>query len=242
MSSADTKLAGVIESEIESMLEEDSYYQFYVTPLKPASIVKEEHRKQLTDFFEMKNMRKQIENAQKLIMALLPDYVTPEVFITIKNELDQSATHFTNFIESMTEEQKQKPIQFQEMFGYSDETLINFYLLGSKLVERKKFQDANDIFVFLTILAPHVSAYWVGQGVCLQAQDQHTEALTVFKAAKFLNPNDPFPFAYSIDSFFYLRQFDNAQKEVNYLQQIVNNFSSEEKMKWKNSIKKHRTS
>ncbi|MBA3238746.1 MAG: hypothetical protein H0T62_10440 [Parachlamydiaceae bacterium] len=228
-----------INIDIESLLEEDSYYHYHALSLKPASVLKQEHRKQLTEFFEMKQLRLQIENAQNLIITQLPGCVSREIFSTIQQEFDQCADHFSIFIKSIAEAKSHKPILFQEMFGYSDETLLHSYDLASKLVEKKNYDDANDIFVFLTILAPHVSGYWIGQGVCLQALDKHIEALMVFKVAKYLNPNDPFPAAYSIESYTHLRDFTSAhQEEVKSLQEIVNNLTHEEKKQWKKNIKK----
>ncbi len=228
-----------INVDIESLLEEDSYYHYHALSLKPASVVKQEHRRQLTEFFEMKQLRSQIENAQNLIITQLPGCVSLEIFSTIKQEFDQCMDHFSIFIRSIAEANSHKPILFQEMFGYSDETLLHFYDLARKLVEKKNYDDANDIFVFLTILAPHVSGYWIGQGVCLQALDKHIEALLVFKAANCLNPNDPFPAAYSIESYTHLREFTDAHQEIKSLLEIVNNLAHEEKKQWKKRIKKY---
>ncbi len=238
----DDKLVEMTDIDVESMLEEDSFYQFYATPLKPASVVKEEHRRQLIEYFKMEQLRLQIENAKNLIMTRLPDFVSHAIFSTIQMELDRSMAHFATFIGSIGGRQGDKPILFQEMFGYSDETLLQFYDLASKLVEERKYPGANDIFVYLTILAPHVSAYWIGQGICMQALGQHNDALAIFKIAKFLNPKDPFPSAYSIDSYSNIKDFVGARQELSYLQEIVNNFTHEEKEQWRKNIKKYRTS
>ncbi len=228
-------LEDLIESQVEGLIQEDSYYQMFATPLKPASAFKNAHKKQLLEFFKLTELRSQLENAPDLILTLMPKYLSKPEFDKIKLELDNSGDHFLRFIESMKEE-TEKPILFQEMFGLSDDTLLKVYELAVNLVKQEYYDDANTLFVFLATLAPHVPSYWIAQGACLQALGRHEEAVSVFSAAKFLNPSDPAPSAYSIESYQILKDQDKAKLELSLLKEVVKSLKNEEKAKWEQKI------
>lgn len=234
MATVDTMLENLIESQVESLIQDDSYYQMFATPLKPASAFKNAHKKQLIEFFKLTELRSQLENAPDLILTLMPQYLSQPEMDKIKTELDNSGDHFLKFVESMKE--TEKPILFQEMFGLSDDTLLKVYDLGVNLVKQGYYEDANTLFVFLATLAPHVASYWIAQGACLQALDRQEEAVAVFNAAKFLNPSDPAPCAYSIESYQILKDQDKAKLELSLLKEIVKSLKNEEKTKWEQKI------
>ncbi|HRD55946.1 MAG TPA: hypothetical protein PLC42_06070 [Parachlamydiaceae bacterium] len=237
MSKVDNLLEELIESQVDNLIQEDSYYQMFATPLKPASAFKQAHRKQLVEFFKLGDLREQLEHAPELMLELLPSFVSKEEFDQIKKELDSSGEHFVHFVESMSDKPSEKPILFQEMFGLSDETLLRIYDFGADLVKKENYEDANTIFVFLTTMAPHVPSYWIAQGACLQALDRHEEAVAVFNAAKFLNPKDPAPSFYTIESHLALKDNTRAKLELNTLKEIVSGMSGDEKTAWEQKMK-----
>lgn len=237
MSKLDVLLEELIESQVDGLIQEDAYYEMFATPLKPASSFKSDHRKQLIEFFQLKELRSQLEVAPSIILDLLPSYVSAEEFSKIKEELDQSGAHFLQFIETIEEKSDDKPILFQEMFGLSDDTLIQIYDLAVDLVKKGNYKDALTLFVFLTTLAPHVPSYWIAQGACLQALDRHEEAVAIFGAAKFLNPQDPAPLAYSIESYLILKEKEKVKEELQLMKEVVSNLPKDEKAKWEPKIK-----
>lgn len=240
MSELDKILDELVESQVESLIQDDSYYQFLSTPLKPASSIKQQHRKELVDFFKLTELRSQLDLAQDLILGALPDLISPQQFTKVKNEMDASSAHFIQFIQSHTEEDeenKEKPILFQEMFGFSDETLLHVYDLGVSLIGKGKIQDASVVFIFLTTLAPHVSSYWIALGVCYQELNRYQEAIMAFSAAKFLKPMDPASSFYIIESYLALKETEKAKNEIGELKNILTNLEDEDKKTWEQKIK-----
>lgn len=226
----------LIESQVNSLMQDDSYYQALATPLKPASLVKKEHHKQLEDFFKLNELRKQFEEAPNIILQLLPDLVDPIEFNRVKDELDKSGENFITYMESMGDQSSEKPILFQEMFGLSDDTLLDIYSLGVDLVKKEDYDRANTLFVFLSTLSPHVTNYWIAHGLCLQSLNRHIEAIDIFTAAKVLDPSDPAPSAHTIDSYLALRENDKAKLELDTLKEITKFLSGDEKPKWEAKI------
>ena len=226
----------LVESQVNSLIQDDSYYQGIATPLKPAAAFKREHRKQLEDFFKLNGLRKQFEEAPNIILDYLPELVNPLEFSRVKTELDQSSENFMKYFETEGDQPSEKPVLFQEMFGFSDDTLLNVYALGVDLVRKKDYERANALFVFLSTLAPHVTSYWIAQGVCLQSLNRHEDAVTIFNTAKILNPLDPSISAYTIESYLVLKENDKAKLELDVLKEVTKFLSGDEKVKWETKI------
>lgn len=185
---SDLLLNELIESQVEELIQDHDYYQGLATPLKSSAICKQEHIRQLTEFFQFAEQRARLEHAQKLITDLMLPFVSPIEFNKIKEELDNSSSHFSHFMETKANEEAERPILIQEMLGLSDETLMHIYALGQDLVEKGQFQDALALLTFLTLLAPHVPSFWILEGVCFKNLNLHEEATAALSAAKFLNP------------------------------------------------------
>lgn len=233
-----TPLDRFIESQIETLLEEDDYYQFFATSLKPAYLFKQMHRDQMKDFFKADTFRSQLDKAQNSITHLLPTLISAEEFAQVKAEFDQSGDHFSRFTKSIEDSPSEKPILFQEMFGLSDATLLHIYALATDLVEKENYQEASDLFVLLTALAPHVENYWVGHGVCLQALNLHEEAISMFSIAKLLNRSDPIPFWYSMESYQALQQKEARKAEIEAVKEVIKTLEGEEKTIWEEKFEK----
>lgn len=233
-SKSEILLNELIEPQVDSLIQEDDYYQALATPLKSAALWKQEHKRQLREFFQFKVLNERIKSALELITNTMPSYVSAEAFAKVKQEMDNSATHFTEFMESAKD--SDKPILFQEMLGLSDDSLLEIYAFGRSLVEKGNTQDALPLFALLTLLAPHVPSYWISEGVCMQDLNLHEEALAAFNGAKFLNPQDPAPIAYSIDSYRALKA-DQLKSETELLEKTLENLSSTEQAEWQEYLK-----
>jgi len=231
----------VIDPEIEGLLKDDAYYQKLATPLKSAKLVKEEHRQQLKEIFKLSVLREELNRAQKLMLELLPNFLPPEEFAQVKKESDESSQHFVQFIEKINaNEEREKPILLQEMFGFSDSTLLHTYALASDLVKKGNIADAYSLFVFLATMAPYVASYWVAQGVSLKALGRVEEAIPIFETAILLDPKDPLSRAHMIESLIAMKERDRARSEYDALKDVIKGLSSEEKRMWEQRISNFR--
>jgi tetratricopeptide (TPR) repeat protein len=237
MSQEDILIEELIDANIDGILEDDAYYNLQATPIKPASAVKAEHRKQLKAFFMLTELREQLNEAQELILKWLPSLISQEEFAKVKSEFDGASEHFFHYVEAMSEEDKEKTVLLQEMFGLSNETLLHAYALGSKFFKEGKTMEAWAIFVFLTTMTPYVASYWIAQGICLTNMNRQEEALTLFNTAKFLNPTDPVPVAHMCECYVALKDRDGAKRELATLKTIVTSLGGDEKRTWEEKIR-----
>lgn len=209
MSKDDLIIDELVASQVESMLEDDYYYELHATPLKPGSRVKEEHRKQLKELLSLNDLRSQLDKAQSLILSQMPHFVPPEEFSKIQTEIQNAPEHFINYLQS--EGDAEKIVLLQALFGFSNETLISAYRLAADLVEKGHMEDALAIFTFLSTMAPHVTSYWIAQGVCLQSLNRNEEAIAAFTAANLLNPTDPVPLTHLVECHLSLKDHEKAK-------------------------------
>lgn len=230
-SDSDLLLNELIESQVDELIQDDEYYQGFATQLKSAESVKQGHIKQLAEFFKFQEYHTRLEHAQRLITDLMPAYVSVDAFAKIKQELENSGTHLSQFIES-EQKSSERPILLQEMFGLSDETLIHIYAFGRGLVEKNNMEDACALFVLLSTLAPHVPSYWISEGICMQELGLHEQAIIAFSSAKFLSPSDPAPIAYSIETYRSLKDNDQIKKEMELLESTIETLDSDDKVIW----------
>ena len=234
----DSFLNSLIEEEVDTLLEHDSYYQFLSTPIKPASVLKQQHRRQLVEFFKLTDLHAQLNTAQSLILKGLPDLISSQDFAKVKDEIDKCTDHFFSFVQMQEEEDEkpENPVLLQEMFGFSNETLLHVYDYGANLLEKGSIQDARVIFTFLTTLAPNVSSYWIGLGVCLQELNNQVDAIIAFGAANFLEPMDPAPLFYILECYVALKENDKAKLEVDELKKVIPSLEKDERTIWVQKI------
>lgn len=236
MNNMEAVLNDIIEGQVDALIQDEAHYQCYATPLKNAKTARQIHRDQLVDFFKLSDLRSYFEKGQNLVFTLMPNFVSPENFAKIKNEMDHSIQHFIGYIISSPKENyanKEKPVLLQEMFGLSNETLLQIYDLAGDLVNKANYSDALSLYIFLTILAPHVQNYWIAQGVCFQALDRHQEAVAVFNCAKVINAANPAPYAYSVESYAILKEIDQVKVESDLLNKVILGLDPKEQVKWK---------
>lgn len=110
---------------------------------------------------------------------------------------------------------------FQEIIGYSDETMHKFYLAARALFEAQRYKEASDAFLFLTTLDPFSSTYWIGMGLCEQVNEDYQSALVAYGMAVLSNQDDPYAHYYSASCYYGLRDYDNAFNSIEQALQCV---------------------
>jgi tetratricopeptide (TPR) repeat protein len=175
-----------IDSEIDNLLETDETYQFQSTPLKTAEAIKADHRRQLKEELEQKELREHIVKAYDLIMNELPQRVSPAEFDQLKQEFNKSLDHFYEI--------SQKPVEFidqlssfQEIYGISNESMVLIYSLAYTYLENQEFKNAESLLYFLLLLNPAISSFWFALGICLQNQGKDEESKIMFETAQALD-------------------------------------------------------
>lgn len=94
-----------------------------------------------------------------------------------------------------TPEQMQKIAEslggMREALHYSNETVQSVYELAQDLVERRQWEAAAYILVFLVYVNPHEGWFWEGLGQCWQATEQWEAAEFAFGTAVNCDPVNP---------------------------------------------------
>ena len=86
---------------------------------------------------------------------------------------------------------------FQEIIGYTDETMDKFYRGARGLFEQQKYREAADAFIFLTTLNPYVHNYWLGLGMSEHLEEEYHGALLAYGMAMLSDSKNPLPHYHS---------------------------------------------
>jgi len=225
-----------VSSRVDELLEDEDYYQQMATNLKPASVIKQEHRELILKQLKMEELHTQLVMAEELIQEHLAE-VDPNGYQKVIEELDNGSEHlmaFTPESSSETEEEKEeeKPVLLQAVFGISDESVKQIYALARYYAEKNEYSNARALFTYLTMLAPNQMIFWVLLGVCFQALNLDQEALETFAIVKALNPSEPASYIYSAESYLKLKEKGKAEQEMDE----VKPFLEQHPGPWKESL------
>lgn len=82
---------------------------------------------------------------------------------------------------------------FQDMKDIDDQTMETTYSVAYNLYNNKKFEDAEKVFMFLSLMNHYEKKYFMGLGACRQVLKKHSEAIESYIYASLLDLEDPRP-------------------------------------------------
>jgi hypothetical protein len=240
----DTYFKELAEIQADKLLHEDSYYEKLATPLKSAQALKAEERQQLCEYLQFKEIRLQLETAEKLIREHLKQCVSQEKYESAVKQFDDIPYTFQKNLEEYanketnSDSENEKPIFLQDLCGFTDDTLIDCYKVAQELVNKKEYENACAILVFLTLMAPYVSSYWFAHGLCKQVLNKHQEAIEAFLVSDVIQPENPDIIYALAKSYQLIGETDRADHTIHQLKELTSHLSKEEKMAWEDKIRK----
>lgn len=114
----------------------------------------------------------------------------------------------------MIKKQIKEGLTFQEIIGYSEETMEKFYGAAYNLFQRKNYRDSANAFVFLTTLNPYVHNYWLGLGMSEQLNEEFEAALLAYAMAILTKIDNPIPHYHSARCYKAMNDYKNARASV----------------------------
>lgn len=109
---------------------------------------------------------------------------------------------------------------FQELLGFSNDQMEQFYQGAYRIFEQKRWDDAADAFLFLTTLNPYVHTFWLGLGMAEQSKQEYEQALTAYSMAAMTDPESPVPHIHSCECHDMLKDID---KSIEAVEQAIKN-------------------
>ncbi|MFT4553180.1 MAG: tetratricopeptide (TPR) repeat protein [Chlamydiales bacterium] len=85
---------------------------------------------------------------------------------------------------------KSRRAEFREILGFDEDKMVEFYLKGTEFFYQCQYAESSDIFLFLTAIAPSVSAFWLSLGLSENMKGDPESALGPFIMAYNLNRNN----------------------------------------------------
>jgi tetratricopeptide (TPR) repeat protein len=194
------------EIVVGDLLENDEYYQAISTPLKSAESCKAEHQASLCEAVKMEKFQADLNEAVEVLIKQMPSFIGEEAWQEMLAECAD--------------------------FNFSEKTLDQIYKLGRALLEKKCFNEASPIFLFMVYLNPKVPDYWLGIGIALYSSQKYQEALAFLKIAVILQPEKAAALIYTTLSHMKLRDHNAAKKSL----EEISKKPIEEKNTWTNEI------
>lgn len=116
----------------------------------------------------------------------------------IQREFQQGQENLIKEINSDTLPEKIKEGKtFQEILGYSNDTLEKCYQIGLDCFEKGNYEEAVAIFSLLTLMNHYFHNFWVCLAMSHQAQHHWDLALQTYELAKMTDKEDPIPYLYA---------------------------------------------
>lgn len=99
---------------------------------------------------------------------------------------------------------------FQQIIGYNDQHMDQFYEGAYNLFHMQEYEKAADAFVFLTTLNPYVHNYWLGLGMSEQLNEHYHSAMLAYSMAVLTDVNNPLPQYHTAKCYLALDEKSNA--------------------------------
>lgn len=77
---------------------------------------------------------------------------------------------------------------FQKIFGFSENIISEMYMIFLDLFGIARYEECLNIALFLTTLNPQIQLFWSALGISLIKLNRYFEALEIYKAALYVEP------------------------------------------------------
>lgn len=98
----------------------------------------------------------------------------------------------------------------QEILGFSDKSMAEFYNAAYRLFNHKRYGDAANAFLFLVTLNSYNYDYWLGLGMSAQMCKEYDLSIDAYEMAAVTKPDSPVPYFYLSKCFFAIHDRENA--------------------------------
>jgi type III secretion system low calcium response chaperone LcrH/SycD len=102
----------------------------------------------------------------------------------------------------------------QNMIGFSDETMDQFYAAACHIFENKNYDDASKAFLFLVTINPYHYDYWLGLGAATQHCHDYEAAIDAYEMAAICQLDNPIPYFHLANCLFAMHDRDSALKAI----------------------------
>ena len=123
---------------------------------------------------------------------------------------------------------------FKEISNIDDKSTEAIYAVGYNLYQAGKYDDAKNIFQFLSYYDHYNSKFFTGLGACFMMNKEYTKAIELFSYACALNKLDPKNHIYMGDCYLNKGEKENAVKSF-HKAKIVSENIKEYKVEYKKS-------
>lgn len=103
----------------------------------------------------------------------------------------------------------------QEVIGFSDTAMSEFYKAACQLLEHKQYVDAANAFLFLATLNAYQHDYWLGLGMSTQLFGDFEGAIDAYELAAICDVENPIPYFYLAKCLFATHERENAREALN---------------------------
>lgn len=104
----------------------------------------------------------------------------------------------------------------QKQFGLSNEKLLEFYEYGSEFFKKEAYEEASNIYLFLTLLNPLIASFWVGLGMAEEMKQEYDAASLAYLMALDVNGEDLQPAIYCAQCLVKSGQPEKAKQFLEY--------------------------
>lgn len=102
----------------------------------------------------------------------------------------------------------------QEIMGFTDESMAEFYDAACQLFKYKRYKDAANAFLFLVTLNSYNYDYWLGLGMSTQMCQDFESAIDAYEMAVTCELDNPVPYFYLAKCFFAIHDRENAMSAL----------------------------
>lgn len=102
----------------------------------------------------------------------------------------------------------------QEILGFTNETMADFYVEATHLFEKKSYQESSDAFAFLVAMNPHHCDYWLGLGASTEWLHDYEAAIDAYEMAAFCDLSNPYPYFHLAKCLFSMHEREGALQAI----------------------------
>ncbi len=164
------------------------------------------------------------------IKELYPEMDPYEVDL-VRNEIDRwsgilvDLGPYSEFLQRVIQSKK----NLQEAFYLSNDSMAWFYQVGRMYLYNKQFDQAAGLFYLLIQLNADVYEFWVGLAACYHEQKLYEDAISAYKRAKILRPQDPTFDLFIAECFLALQNKADAENHLQDANDLIHKYAIQDR-------------